>query len=77
MRLGLRQINDNSRNSGQILKNIITNDILLIRKVPTPKWMLPSYGYLALSKSRLPRLPTREALFFSLISLIEKVKQRQ
>ena len=42
MRLGLRQITDNSRNSGQILKNIITNDILLIRKVPTPKWMLPS-----------------------------------
>ena len=77
MRLGLRQINDNSRNFGQILKNIITNDILLIRKVPTPKWMLPSYGYLALSKSRLPRLQTREALFFSLISLIEKVKQRQ
>ena len=47
-------------------------DKLLIEE-PTPKWMLPFKDYLALSESRLSRLQTREALFFSLvISFVKK-----
>ena len=41
MRSGLRQINNVFYNSGFLLKIIITNDILSVRIVPTPKWMLP------------------------------------
>ena len=54
------------------MKDKIINDILFMNEVPTPKWMLPSYGYLALSKSRLPRWQTREALFFCLLFLLSR-----
>ena len=51
--------------------------ILQIKKAPTPKWMLPSKDlFVSLIDTASPVDQTGGAFLFTLVSLIEKGKQR-